>query len=317
MIQYVGGEDMINQNNIETLFDCFDSSATLLYKTYKTPYLDGLVITCENIMANTVEDKYEKIKSELEAALRTVESIAFDREEIRKAFQYACLRGFKHANISNQMMTPDAIGVLINYLVSKLYRLEHLTLLDPLVGTGNLICTLGNQQDKDVQLVGVDSDSMAYKLSSALFDMLGYGDQVYFQDSLSFTYPPTQGIITDFSGIESETCYQLLAHHAQNIVEGGFLVGVFDASTVAPEVLIEQSKTLSNLWKLFGILRLPDTVTKAKTKHIVIFQRNGEAVIQPEKILLVDLPGFTEKEEMKQVINQLNDWFKHTEFFKL
>jgi site-specific DNA-methyltransferase (adenine-specific) len=101
---------MIDQKRIEILFDCFDESATLLYTKYKLPYLEGLVKTCENIIANSVEEEYQEIAFELQTFLDKVSDIEFNKEEIRKAFQYACLKGFKHANISNQMITPESVG---------------------------------------------------------------------------------------------------------------------------------------------------------------------------------------------------------------
>ncbi len=308
---------MIDQKNIEMLFDCFDESATLLYKTYKTSYIDGLVITCENIMANSIEDKYSDIKSELQVLLDKVTSIEFDKEEIRKAFQYACLRGFKHANISNQMITPETMGIFINYLISKLYTRKELIVLDPLVGTGNLITTIANNSDKKVSLIGIDSDEIMNKLSSALFDMLGYGDGIYCQDTLTYFGPQSDCIVADFSGIEETDAYRIIGHHGDNIQEGGFLIGIFNSDIIMPESLIEHSRELSETWKLFGLIGLPDKIAKNQNKSIVIFQRNGELVIIPHKFLLVGLPDFNEKDEMMKVIDQLNDWFKNTEFYKL
>jgi len=317
MIKYVGGERMINQENIEKLFDCFDESAILLYDAYKTPYIEGLVITCENIMSNSVEEKYGDIRDQLELLIDSIADIEFEKEEIRKAFQYACLKGFKHANISNQMITPDSIGILINYLISKLYQSKELVILDPLVGTGNLLTAVANQSDLNLKLVGVDSDMSSYKLTSALMDLLGYGDQVFLQDTMSFTYPETHGIITDFSGLDEISCYEIIGHHHKNVLAGGFLIGVFDAENVAPEVLVKHAKDLSEQWILFGLITLPQSLFKNLMKNIVIFQRNGDSVTQPEKILLVDWPGFSEKDELKKVIDQLNHWFQYTEFFKL
>ncbi len=308
---------MINQTNIETLFDYFDASSTLLYKTYKKPYLDGLVISVENLMSNTVEEIYQEIKSDLVGMIRSVSEIDFQPEEIRKAFQFACLKGFKHANQSNQMITPETIGIFIQYLISKLYDKKNLRLLDPLVGTGNLITTVANHMEEPELLVGVDMDQESYRLSSALFDLLGYGDQVYYQDTNTFLYPVVDAIIMDASGIEKEQVYEIMKHHEKNLVEGGFLIGVFDGETVQPEILVEHSQGWNGVWKLFGMIHLPQTLTKQQKKSIVVLQRDGSEVIQPNRFLLVDLPDFSNQTEMKHVISQLNDWFTNTEFYKV
>jgi len=308
---------MINQKNIEILFDCFNASATLLYKRYKKSYLEGLVITCENIMTNSIEEKYKDISKELEDILKTVSSLEFKKEEIRKAFQFACLRGFKHKNITNQMITPETIGIFINYLITKLYDKQNLILLDPLVGTGNLIITIANNSSQIKEIIGVDKDFTSYQLSSALFDMLNYGDHVFFQDILTFEYSSSDVIVTDFSGVEEDLIYNIIEHCNINIQSGGFLIGLFDCEVVEPEKLVKQSVNLNKYWKLFGMINLPKNIVKNKSKCIVIFQREGEDVIQPNKFLLVDLPEFDKEEEMKHVINQINNWFNNTEFYKI
>ena len=308
---------MINQEHIEALYDCFDESATLLYKTHKIPYLEGIVKTCENIMANSVEDSYSDIIDELKTILEKVSDIEFNKEEIRKAFQYACLKGFKHENISNQMITPDTIGVFINYLISKLYNKKHLDILDPLVGTGNLITNIANNLDKTTNIFGVDFDGNSYKLSTAIFDMLGYGEQVYFQDTITFKCQPMDLIVSDFSGILEDSVYNIIGHLSDNIKSGGFLIGIFDEEVVKEKVLVEHAKELNDLWKLFGLIKLPKNILKNSEKVIVIFQSDGLNIIQPKNFLLVDLPDFNDQVGFKKVINHLNAWFENIEFYKL
>lgn len=308
---------MLNQEHVETLYDCLDESATLLYKTYKTPYLEGVVKTCENIISNSIEDEFDKIKPELQGFMDKVTEIDFDKEEIRKAFQFACLKGFKHSKITNQMITPETIGIFYNYLISKLYTKKSLSILDPLVGTGNLLTVVANGLDKPVQIIGCDQDLNAYKLSNALFDMLGYGEQIFLQDTISFKCPPVDLIISDFSGIIENDVYDIIGHHSTNIKPGGFLIGIFDELVVSNDALIKHAKDLNELWNLFGLIKLPENLTKHYPKSIVLFQRSGALVTKPKKFLLAELPEFSNKEDFAKVINQLNHWFKNIEFYKL
>jgi len=60
MIQLSHGDNMINQENVEKLFDILDNSASRYYEIMKLPYLEGLVRTCENILSNTVEEENEE-----------------------------------------------------------------------------------------------------------------------------------------------------------------------------------------------------------------------------------------------------------------
>ncbi|XFA98512.1 class I SAM-dependent methyltransferase [Candidatus Izemoplasma sp. B36] len=308
---------MINQDNVELMFDVLDESALILYQKYKTPYLEGVIKTCENIVSNSVEVIDDDIRVELLSKIKRISNIDFQKEEIRKAFQFACLKGYKHANISNQMITPETIGIFINYLVTKLYNKKKFNILDPVSGTSNLIACVANHLDEDVNLFCVEKDLLSYKLSLTLLELLGYGEQVFYQDSLTYLSPKMDLIIGDFSGIVEKEIYSLIKHHGNNIIDGGFLIGVFDDLTVSEKVLIKHAKDINEIWKLFGLIRLPKGILKNQSKSIVIFQKTGKLVIQPKRFLLVDLPEFSNKEDMKIVINHINDWFKNTEFYKL
>ena len=317
MLKYLNGDTMINQDNVELMFDVLDESAIILYEKYKTPYLEGIIKTCENIISNSVETDDEDINVELFSKIKKIFSKDFQKEEIRKAFQFACLKGYKHTGISNQMITPETIGIFINYLISKLYVKKTLNILDPITGTSNLITCIANNTDKVVNLIGVEKDVLSYKLSSAIFDLLDYGDKVFCQDALSFKSPLMDLIVADFSGIEEKLVYSLIKHNGINIVEGGFLIGIFDEEIVNDKILIKYAQDINSVWKLFGLLKLPEGILKKQKKSIIIFQKNGKLVIQPKKFLLVDLPEFSNKEDMKVVIDHLNDWFQNIEFYKL
>ena len=308
---------MVKQAHVEALFDCLDESATIYYKEYSMTYLEGVVKTCENIMSNSVEKVYSSNLEELEEAINKIAEIEFNKEEIRKAFQYACLRGFKHANLSNEMITPDTIGIFVNYLIKKLYAKKNLNILDPLVGTGNLITTVANGLTGDHKIMGVDIDVNSYKLANALFDMLDYGEGIFCQDANTFTVFPVDLIISDFSGLEEEKVYEIIKTQSVNILSGGFMIGIFDDKVIGDKTLVHKAKELNELWKLFGLVKLPIKMFKNKSKSIVVFQRNGEEFIQPKNFLMVELPDFDDVNEFTKVISQLNNWFKNTDFYKI
>ena len=68
-----------------------------------------------------------------------------DKEEIRKAIQLAILKGMKKSVQVNHQMTPDAIGLLVSYFVKEMTKdKKELSILDPALGTGNLLYTIMN-----------------------------------------------------------------------------------------------------------------------------------------------------------------------------
>lgn len=308
---------MVDQKNVEKLFDCLNQSASLYYEKLKVPYLEGLIKTCENILANSVITDDLDLNKELMDLIKQVNNIEFNKEEIRKAFQYSCLRGLKHQGISNQMITPESIGLFFSYLIEKLYELSEYTIFDPLVGSGNLITSLANNLDKNVNLIGVDKEITYYKMAQVLFGMLEYGENVYCQDVLSFENIIVDLIVTDFSGVIQEDIYDIIKHVHSLLREDGFFLSVIDNQFFDDERIRDFIYEVKDKWHFFGMIVLPITIFKNNQKSIFILQKIGSKFIRPEKFLVADLPDFNDEVEMVKVINQLNDWFKKIEFYRV
>jgi site-specific DNA-methyltransferase (adenine-specific) len=317
MLKLFRGDVMVNQGNVEKLFDCLDQSAILYYEKIKLPYLDGLVKTCENIVSNSVVEEDKELKDGLLDRIDTIKDIDFDKEEIRKAFQYACLRGLKHQNISNQMITPESIGIFFSYLVNKLYDTKKKIILDPLIGSGNLITSLANNIDSDVELLGVEMEHTYYKLSQALFGLLEYQENVFFQDVMTFSNVVADLLVTDFSGLDQDGIYRIIIHMHELLKSNGFFISVIDNSFFYAESLKDFIAEVKDKWHFFGMIVLPDAIFKNNKKSIFILQKIGEDFIKPEKFLVADIPDFNNQAEMIKVINQLNDWFERIEFYRV
>jgi len=308
---------MVNQENVEKLFDCLDQSAILYYENRKMPYLEGLVRTCENVLANSVIEEDLDLKNQLRSLIDEIKDLEFQKEEIRKAFQYACLKGLKHANISNQMITPESVGIFISYLVNKLYSKRNLTILDPLVGSGNLITCLANNLDGEINLLGVDLDMTYYKLSQALFGMLEYGEQVFYQDILTFNNYSADLLVTDFSSIEQNDIYKIIKHTYNLLNEDSFFISVIDNAFFDDELLKDFIYEVKDNWHFFGMIVLPVSLFKNNHKSLFILQKIGRNFIRPEKFLVAEVPDFNNEQEMMKVINLLNDWFERIEFYRV
>ena len=73
----------------------------------------------------------------------------------------------------NHQMTPDSIGLLIGHIASKLVvEKENITLLDPAVGTGNLLYTVMNTIDNECHASAVEIDELLVRLSAVMAELL-------------------------------------------------------------------------------------------------------------------------------------------------
>lgn len=308
---------MINEENIETLYDVLDESATLLYERLKMPYLSGLVKTAENILAHSVQTEDEELNETLFKKIEFLSDIEFQKEEIRKAFQYVVLKGLKHQNISNQMMTPESIGMLMGYLIDKLYDLDHYRIYDPLIGTGNLITSIANQMEKDAELIGVDNFGISYELSQALFGLLHYGNQIFYQDTRTSKNIKADVIVSDFSAVQQSEIYDIINHQVENINDNGYFIFMVDNLFFEALNVKEFIKDISKQWHFFGMMILPESIFKTQEKTIIVLQDKGDKFIQPDSFMMVEIPDFKDPNALASVINQLNQWFKKTKYYKV
>lgn len=151
----------------------------------------------------------------------------------------------------------------------------------------------------------------------ALFDMLGYGEKVYYQDTLSYFGPKADVSITDFSGINNTEIQAIIKHELINIRQDSFFINVIDNSFFNEETLKTFIHETKSEWYLFGMIVLPLQIFKRQIKSVLIMQNIGQKFIMPGKFLVAEIPSFTEKDDMEKVIYKLDDWFQNTEFYRV
>lgn len=229
------------------------------------------------------------------------------KEDVRKSIQIAILKGMRKGSQPNHQMTPDTLGLLVGYFVEQIFadrlKKEKLTIMDPAVGTGNLLLTVMNLLDGKLEASGVEVDELLIQLAAATADLTEQPVSLYRQDALQdLLVDPVDAIVCDlpvgyYPNEEVALDYELCAsegmsyaHHLfieQSInytKDGGYLF------FLAPTHLFEseQSKQLhkyiqKHAW-IQAIIQLPDTMfaNKALEKSIVILQKQGK-LLKPRK----------------------------------
>lgn len=315
MIKLNIGETMVNSKNIEAIFDYLDECGLILYEENKTPYIKGVIFGCELLLSDetniTISDESRR---KIKKISKKIEEISFQKEEIRKAMQLSILKGFKHTKTSNQEMTPDTIGILVAYLI-KSFRLnkDPLVMLDPIVGTGNFIATVANQLERNVRLVGVDADDLKCELASIMFDMMDYGEEVFFQDTLTFYNVFADVILADFSYdevIENRFFpYEVIMHHHSNLSKDGLFFAVIFNDFFENELSPSFREEMLSYYDILGLVKLPDSMFKSIGKSILILQNKQDYQENEKQFLLADIPSFEDEEAFKKSINKMNQWF--------
>ncbi|MGE6344289.1 class I SAM-dependent methyltransferase [Bacillus mycoides] len=320
---------------VETLFSIFDSSTVVLRKELDVTYLEALVETGDNLFEGAIlqEELSESTIERLNREYSTFNEETYKGEEIRKAFQLAILKGMKEGVQANHEMTPDAVGMFVSYLFHKFMQgQKEITVLDPAIGTGNLMTTVFNsaKEEQAMSGFGVEVDEVLIKLALVNANLQKHAIEFFHQDGLAPLYiDPVDAVVSDLpigyypnEIVASEYTLKAdegmsYAHHlfieqsVKHTKEGGYLF------FLVPNFIFESDQApklhafIKETCFIQGLLQLPVSMFKNEknAKSIFVLQKKGQDVIMPKQALLVELPKFSNMKAMENMMDQLNTWF--------
>lgn len=326
---------MYVSQTVETLFSIFDSSAVVLRKELDVTYLEALVETGDNLFEGAIlqEELSESAIERLNREYSTFNEETYKGEEIRKAFQLAILKGMKEGVQANHEMTPDAVGMFMSYLFHKFMQGQNeITVLDPAIGTGNLMTTVFNSAKEGLTMsgFGVEVDEVLIKLALVNANLQKHAIEFFHQDGLAPLYiDPVDAVVSDlpvgyYPNEIGASEYKLkadegmsYAHHlfieqsVKHTKEGGYLF------FLVPNFIFESDQApklhafIKETCFIQGLLQLPVSMFKNEknAKSIFVLQKKGANVTMPKQALLVDLPKFSNMKAMEDIMDQLNTWF--------
>lgn len=326
---------MYVSQTVETLFSIFDSSAVVLRKELDVTYLEALVETGDNLFEGAIlqEELSESAIERLNREYSTFNEETYKGEEIRKAFQLAILKGMKEGVQANHEMTPDAVGMFMSYLFHKFMQGQNeITVLDPAIGTGNLMTTVFNSAKEGLTMsgFGVEVDEVLIKLALVNANLQKHAIEFFHQDGLAPLYiDPVDAVVTDlpvgyYPNEIGASEYKLkadegmsYAHHlfieqsVKHTKEGGYLF------FLVPNFIFESDQApklhafIKETCFIQGLLQLPVSMFKNEknAKSIFVLQKKGANVTMPKQALLVELPKFSNMKAMEDIMDQLNTWF--------
>ncbi|MBR9684163.1 class I SAM-dependent methyltransferase [Bacillus cereus] len=326
---------MYVSQTVETLFSIFDSSAVVLRKELDVTYLEALVETGDNLFEGAIlqEELSESAIERLNREYSTFNEETYKGEEIRKAFQLAILKGMKEGVQANHEMTPDAVGMFMSYLFHKFMQGQNeITVLDPAIGTGNLMTTVFNSAKEGLTMsgFGVEVDEVLIKLALVNANLQKHAIEFFHQDGLAPLYiDPVDAVVSDlpvgyYPNEIGASEYKLkadegmsYAHHlfieqsVKHTKEGGYLF------FLVPNFIFESDQApklhafIKETCFIQGLLQLPVSMFKNEknAKSIFVLQKKGANVTMPKQALLVELPKFSNMKAMENIMDQLNTWF--------
>jgi site-specific DNA-methyltransferase (adenine-specific) len=324
----------MNISPVEQLFTLFNETSVALQEELDCTLLEALAETGENLFHSSIlqEELSELTVKRLKKQYEEINLDQFSKEDIRKAYQLVILKGMKENVQPNHQMTPDTVGMLVGYLVGKFVKPSTFRLLDPAVGTGNLLTTVLNQQlHKKIDSIGIEIDDILIKLAYISSNLQEHPVQFYNQDSLEPLFiDDVDAVISDlpigyYPNDVRAADFQLKAneghsfsHHLfmeQSVLHtkpGGYLFFVIPNDLFESE----QAPVLHDFFKenviIQGILQLPLSMFKNKhaAKSILILQKRGPEIQPPKQALLVHFPTLSNAVEMDRILRKIDQWIE-------
>lgn len=314
---------------VSDLFSVLDRSALLLQNKSHISYLEGLCRAGEDIYNDTVSEG--ALSDQLRPLYASFFREKMTAEDVRRAFQLAALKGMKADPKPGHEMTPDALVMLIGHIVALLADQAPFTILDPAVGTGNLLTGILNQAKADhVEAYGADTDDLLIKLAYTNANLQQKDIHLFHQDGLKpiltepidfavcdvpIGYYPDQETAESYelNGINGKayTHFLFIEQGLKYLKEAGYLLYLIPNRLFADDREHHFHDFLQKHAIILALLQLPLSLFKdgKAAKSILLMQKKGKNVPPHKQALLAEMPDFMDEQAMRGFMAQLDRWF--------
>ena len=282
---------------IEQAYTYLLENVQVIQNDLATNFYDALVE--QNSIYLDGETELEQVKENNQALKR----LALRKEEWLKTYQFLLMKAGQTEPLqANHQFTPDAIALLLVFIVEELFKEGEITILEIGSGMGILGTTFLTSLDKKVDYLGMEVDDLLIDLAASMADVIGLqvgfvqGDAVRPQmlkesnvviSDLPVGYYPDDAVASRHQVASSQG--HTYAHHL--LMEQGlkYLKSDGYAIFLAPSDLLTspQSDLLKGWLKeeasLVAMISLPENLfTNAKqSKTIFILQKKNEISVEP------------------------------------
>ena len=282
---------------IEQAYTYLLENVQVIQSDLATNFYDALVE--QNSIYLDGETELEQVKGNNQALKR----LALRKEEWLKTYQFLLMKAGQTEPLqANHQFTPDAIALLLVFIVEELFTEEEITILEMGSGMGILGATFLTSLTKKVDYLGMEVDDLLIDLAASMADVIGLragfvqGDAIRPQmlkesdvviSDLPVGYYPDDAVASRHQVASSQE--HTYAHHL--LMEQGlkYLKSDGYAIFLAPSDLLTspQSDLLKGWLKeeasLVAMISLPENLfaNAKQSKTIFILQKKNEISVEP------------------------------------
>ncbi len=304
----------------EQIFSYINDKAEKYEQSESISFLDGVLQSLEDILDET----------------NTWVGKDASKEEIRKAIQIAILKGMRKSSQPNHQMTPDTLGLLVGYFVEQFFeeqiKTSQISILDPALGTGNLLLTVMNLLHGKVSATGIEVDELLIRLAADTAEIIEQPVVLYHQDALQkMLVDPVDAVVCDlpvgyYPNEEVALDYELCAHEGMSFAhhlfieqslnhtkDGGYLFFLIPANLFETEQAKDLHKYLKKHAWIQAVIQLPENLfaSKAHEKSILILQKQHKELRAPREVLLAKVPNMSNKQALSMFFEKVQMWKKN------
>ncbi|MGN7478086.1 class I SAM-dependent methyltransferase [Solibacillus silvestris] len=301
----------------EQIFKYVNDYAEKLVAEQGQEYLDALLQTLEDILDGKYDWQVEDAK----------------KEDMRKAIQIAILKGMRKSAQPNHQMTPDTLGLIVSHFVEQCFEQEleerAISVVDPALGTGNLLFTVMNALDGKVQATGVEVDDILIRLAAATGDLIEQPVTLFRQDALAnLLVDPVDAVVCDLPvgyypneeiALDYELCategmsyaHHLFIEQSLNYTkDGGFAFFLVPANLFESDQAKQLHKYIKGHAWIQAVIQLPENLfsSKAHEKSILILQKQSQQLKAPREVLLAKVPNMSNREALALFFEKVRLW---------
>ncbi len=330
---------MANED-LKRLYDVLEVTTARLHQELKTSYLDAAIESGENLMNQAVhqEDGLPGAKTVawLQAQYAQANWHDYSPEELRQALQLVLVKAVQVDGIEpNKQVTPDAMASLATFVVTTFYPKipAELTVVDPTVGSGNLLFAVMNQLRNAAKItvhgLGIDNDEtlLAFAGMSSALQQLDV--QLFHQDALDsglvqdadivvadlpVGYYPLDERAKDFATAAKtghSYAHHLLIEQGLKLLKPGGL-GLFyvPAGVFQTDEATGLTAWMTKAAYFQGLLNLPEAffANHDAQKSLLVLQKPGAAAVQVPQVLLGTFPDLSDRQAFGEFIAKVKAW---------
>ena len=253
----------------------------------------------------------------------------YDKETIRKVYQFLLLKALKELNNPSYDITPEVITMYISHLIECVYGDKKVSITDLASGSGSLLINIAALVKGEKEITSIDVDSNYVRLQQNIFNLLETNVEIINQDALKPLNIKKQDIVISdvpfgyYADEDNSLNYKLcstdgyslnallfIEQAANYLDENG--VGILVIPKKVLELEDNFKKYLEEDINLNAVITLPDEMFKnvSQQKAIILITKKGQTRL-PNQVFLAQIPSFQNKASYAKFIEEFNEWLEN------